>query len=189
MKHPKLKKSKSRFINVNMNPIINHLISSTNSDQFWRSYIESIVNGELKASIHLAVFIEPFLSYVFDGKKTIESRFSINRISPFEKVRKDDIILLKKSGGPVLGICRIKDAWFYRLDRKLWKEIRRDYSDAICATDSSFWRSKEKAAFATLMEIDRVYRVEPITFSKKDRRGWMTLADRNNQFEIFNQTK
>lgn len=33
-------------------------------------------------NIHLGVFSEPYLTYMLKGEKTIESRFSKNRIAP-----------------------------------------------------------------------------------------------------------
>ena len=35
------------------------------------------------ANLHLGVFAEPWLSYMLDGRKTIESRFGKNRIAPY----------------------------------------------------------------------------------------------------------
>ncbi len=34
---------------------------------------------------------------MLEGKKTIESRFSKNKIAPYEKIAKDDIVLVRKS--------------------------------------------------------------------------------------------
>jgi len=64
--------------------------------------------------IHLAVLVEPYLSLILDGKKTIESRFSINRHAPFEQVQRGDVLILKRSSGPIEGLCTVSDAWFYR---------------------------------------------------------------------------
>src|ERR1700686_1163065 len=66
--------------------------------------------------IHLAVLVEPYLSLILDGKKTIESRFSTNRHAPFEQVQRGDVLILKRSSGPVEGLCTVSDAWFYQLN-------------------------------------------------------------------------
>jgi len=60
-------------------------------------------NNSLKKTIHLAIFIEPYLDLIFKGKKTIESRFSINKILPYHKIQIGDVILLKKSSGKIEG--------------------------------------------------------------------------------------
>ncbi|MCI9434957.1 MAG: hypothetical protein HFI86_06785 [Bacilli bacterium] len=38
--------------------------------------------------IHLGIFSEPYLTYMLEGKKTIESRFSKNKIVPYNKIQK-----------------------------------------------------------------------------------------------------
>ena len=112
---------------------------------------------------------------MLDGKKTVESRFSSVRCSPFHKVSKGDIILLKKAGGPVVGLCRVEAAWFYELDPDTFNDIRRDFSQAICPAGADFWRSRERASFATLLSISGVERVVPFSVEKRDRRGWVTF--------------
>jgi hypothetical protein len=127
--------------------------------------------------IHLAVLVEPYLSLILSGKKTIESRFSLNRQAPFERVFPDDILILKRSSGPVEGICRVSDAWFYRLKTDTWDEIER-FSKALCMDDSPFWHGKRTAMYATLMRISGVVPVPHLSVAKLDPRGWVTLRDR-----------
>ncbi|HTH55702.1 MAG TPA: ASCH domain-containing protein, partial [Cyclobacteriaceae bacterium] len=121
--------------------LVQYLKYSLDADSYWSKYLDRIHSAELKSltsSIHLAIFVEPFLQFLLDGKKTIESRFSINRCPPFNKVAKGDLLLIKKSGGPIVAICTVKERWYYRLDQNSWEEIRQ-YQEALCATDPSFW--------------------------------------------------
>jgi hypothetical protein len=60
-----------------------------------------------------------------EGEKTIESRFTVNRHVPFEQAKQGDLIVLKRSSGPIVGICKVTDAWFYRLAPETWPEIER----------------------------------------------------------------
>jgi hypothetical protein len=122
----------------------------------------------------LAVLIEPYLTFILEGKKTIESRFSVNRNAPFEQVQRGDIIILKRSSGPVEGICRIADAWFYRLDPDTWPEIER-FAGALCMDDSSFWKQKRAASYASLMRIEEICRIPSFDIGKLDPRGWVVL--------------
>ena len=46
-------------------------------------------------NLHLAIVAQPFYSYMLSGKKTIESRFSINKCSPYLKVKDKDIMFIK----------------------------------------------------------------------------------------------
>src|ERR1700730_1643755 len=92
--------------------------------------------------IHLAVFIEPFLGYVLDGTKTVESRFSVNRCAPFGKVRQRDVVLLKRAGGPVIGSAGVRSVWSYHLDESSWVCIRKQFAEGLCAQDPEFWKQR-----------------------------------------------
>lgn len=124
--------------------------------------------------LHLAVLIEPYLTLILDGRKTIESRFSVNRHAPFERVRRGDVLILKRSSGPVVGLCTVSDAWFYRLNPDTWPDIER-YSSALCMDGSSFWKQKRGASYASLMRIEKIVRLPDLEIEKVDPRGWVVL--------------
>lgn len=127
------------------------------------------------AGIHLAVFVEPFLRFVIEGRKTIESRFSLRRGAPFKQVDVGDLLLLKKSGGPIIGSCRVAETWFYVLEPSSWTHIRTEFAQAICAEHPTFWSQRAEAKYVTLLRIEDVRTFAPISFPKKDRRGWVVL--------------
>jgi hypothetical protein len=144
-------------------------------DSVWGQVLGSPGSELPSFGIHLAVFIEPFLGYVLDGSKTVESRFSVNRCAPFGKVKPGDAILLKEAGGPVVGIARVPLVWSYHLDEPSWRIIRTQFADALRVQDLEFWEQKRDAFYATLMSIDRVRSFKPIGWDKKDRRGWVVM--------------
>ncbi len=147
-------------------------------DKFWEGYLRGLWSGErLSYSLHLAVFIEPYLSYMLEGRKTIESRFSVVRCAPYHRVQRGDVVLLKLSAGPVVGLCRVGQTWFYRLDQRSWREIRGEFTERLCAQDPDFWRAREKASYATLMQVEDLRRLSPVSWAKRDRRGWVVLHD------------
>jgi len=123
--------------------------------------------------IHLAVLVEPFLEYLLVGKKTVESRFSINRVAPFEEVQSDDVILLKRSGGPVVGLALVGHTEYFHLMPKTWSRVR-SFSRQICA-DAAFWKSRRNKRYASLMHIADIIAVEPFAVNKTDRRAWVVL--------------
>jgi hypothetical protein len=127
-------------------------------------------------TIHLAILVEPYLRYVLEGKKTVESRFTAVRCAPFRQVCIGDVLLLKKASGPVVGICEVSQVWFYELDPSSWQKVRSAFTKELCAQDPSFWRDRRDAAFATLMQVDRVTPIEPLSCPKRDRRGWVVLS-------------
>jgi hypothetical protein len=119
--------------------LLQYLNDNLKDDGYWGDYLSKALDSEVRSSatIHLAIFVEPYLQFLLDGKKTIESRFSVNRRAPFNKVSKGDILLIKKSGGPVVAVCTIYERWYYKLNPKSWSEIKQ-YQEALCAHDPDF---------------------------------------------------
>src|SRR3954453_18143184 len=74
--------------------------------------------------VHLAVFVEPFLSFLLEGRKTIESRFSVNRCPPYRSVQTGDLVFIKQSGGAIVAVAEVSNVWFYELDAKGLDVIR-----------------------------------------------------------------
>lgn len=145
-------------------------------DPIWCTHAKALSDrSRSERSVHLAVCVEPFLSLILSGKKTVESRFSAVRFPPYGCVNRGDLVLLKRSGGPVVGVCEIGAAWFYKLDKDSWKTIRREFAQALCAQDPDFWRDRASAEYATLMYVSRATRVTPIDWPKRDRRGWVVV--------------
>lgn len=130
------------------------------------------------ATVHLAVFVEPWLSWLLEGTKTIESRFSVRRTIPYERVTPGDVMLLKASSGPVVGIAEIAKTWFFDFERDARAGMQRKHGAAIGA-DADFWASVEHARYASLLEIRHVRTLRPIPCPKKDRRGWVVLERRS----------
>lgn len=154
------------------------LMQAVAGDEFWEAYLRSFWSGELPSySLHLAVFVEPYLSYLLRGQKTIESRFSVFRCAPYQRVKRGDVVLLKLSAGPVVGLCQVGQTWFYQLDKRSWGEIRSVFTERLCAQDPDFWRARMRASYATLMQVENVRRLGPVRWAKRDRRGWVVLQD------------
>lgn len=165
--------------------LIEELIASVQGDPFWENYFNQFLS-QLHSSfgLHLAILVEPYLQFILEGKKTIESRFSVNRCPPYKHICKGDIILLKRSGGPIVGLCQVTDAWFYHLNSESWSSIKENFSMAICAQGPDFWTAREGASFATLMRIRHVKSITPITYTKRDRRGWIVLQPAHLQLSF-----
>ncbi|MCO8125534.1 hypothetical protein NHH03_27595 [Stieleria sp. TO1_6] len=157
-------------------------------DKQWAEYLdENLFRPPPAVSAHLGVFVEPFLGYVLDGTKTIESRFSLNQCDPFGSVSKGDIVLVKEAAGPVVGLCRVSTVWSYVLDPESLNQIRSLFGSAMRVESESFWAERTDAAFATLMQIDHVTRIQPFTIEKKDRRGWVVLRRRSKQLMLWEE--
>ena len=103
---------------------------------------------------HLAIFKGDGAEKILTGKKTIESRFSKNKIAPYGVVSAGDLVYMKLSGGAIIGQFRVKKVIYYD------DPERADYryvSDLFIGDSSRFITS-------------------PIKPIKKDLRGWMVLG-------------
>ena len=82
---------------------LTHLTDNTANDS-WEELLAPFRSVSAPpVSLHLAVLVQPYLDFILDGQKTIESRFSIRPIPPYRRVESGDIVLLKASGGPIVG--------------------------------------------------------------------------------------
>ena len=160
------------------------------SCQYWEGHSGLVSpSGKRTSSIHLAVFVEPFLQFVLDGRKTVESRFSIHRRPPFGCVQSGDLVLVKESGGPVVALAEISEVWYYQLDHRAWEIIRTRFAKQLCVEDPEFWQSKSSSYFGTLMQIGRVEKLDPLVCSKRDRRGWVVLDGHERQADLFSSSR
>jgi predicted transcriptional regulator len=139
--------------------------------------------GDPTIGIHLAVMLEPFLTYILDGRKTIESRFSKNAIAPYERVAEGDLVLLK--AGPVVGSFRVSSVECVVVEDKDFLRIRRIYGKAICAEDDEFWEARAGKRHVTLIGVSDVRRLTPVPVSKRDMRGWVTLTAPRRSFDYL----
>ncbi len=90
-----------------------HLATSLSGDPAWDLALSRLARGE--AGLHLAVLTEPFCSLLLDGAKTIESRFSRVRCAPYGTLAEGDIVVVKKTGGPVTGAFQAGTVRSYHL--------------------------------------------------------------------------
>ncbi|MGH3718355.1 MAG: ASCH domain-containing protein [Pseudonocardiaceae bacterium] len=151
------------------------LVDTTSDYPSWSVLRQAVRDGR---PVHLAVMVEPFLSYIMDGKKSIESRFSKHAIAPFYQIEPGDLVLLKPTGGPVVGCFDTDAVEFVALNEEERDRLQRRYSAAICA-DDDFWHARQDKRYATLVGVHNVHVLEPAPVAKSDRRGWVVLQPRS----------
>ncbi len=125
--------------------------------------------------VHLGIFSEPYLTYILDGKKIIESRFSKNKIAPYNQITKKDIVIVKKSGGNVLGYFTVKNVLFFDLNATKIDQIKSKYGDQLCV-DEKFWINKKNSNYATLIAIDKLFKLKPFRINKRGMQTWVVLG-------------
>ena len=155
--------------------LIGNLRQALQKDPFWSEKLGS--DRICDFTLHLAVLREPYLKFILEGKKTIETRFARRACPPFERVSKGDVILLKRTPGDVVGVCTVEQVWFYRLDSKSLATIESKFARAICPADSTFWEERKEATVATLLLISKVAQIPPFKVEKRDRRGWVVFKN------------
>lgn len=159
--------------------ILERLLASVALNSGWHCRLASqLCAKDISVGVHLAVFVEPYLTAVLEGKKTIESRFAVTRRPPYECVQPDDYILLKRSGGPVTGLAFAKSTTFYRLSPQVLAELRRKFALQLFAQDDGFWEARTDKQYATLIELADPIAIEPFAIEKRDRQGWVTYDRR-----------
>lgn len=137
--------------------------------------------------LHLAIFTPGFIEKIFTGKKTLDGRFSQIRCMPFGTIEKGDLVLMKKSGGPIIGYFIAGEIQFYSelIPNKL-KEIALKYWDELAITDE-FWREKKNSRYLTLVQIKKPTKFRfPISVKKKNLSGWVSLGgESQSQIGLF----
>lgn len=64
----------------------------------------------------------------------------------------------------------------YQLSPTVLADLRVRFGERLFATDDEFWDSPSEKQYATLIELKDPTEVEPFTFPKKDRQGWVTFG-------------
>lgn len=141
---------------------------------------EYILGGVMKR--HLAIMDKPTIEAILQGKKTIETRFSKNKIVPFGVVSSGDLVFIKPPGGDVIGQFRVKKVFsFEGLTPEDVEKIFQDYGEKISMgdqeVDEKYFKEKKDSLFGTLIFISASERLitSPVTLKKRDMRGWVVL--------------
>lgn len=126
---------------------------------------------------HIAILRQPFYDMVISGTKTIESRWSMNRCAPFNKIKVGDIIYIKQTGKPVTAKAVAKKVKFYNLTPEIVEEIRVKYGKFIGTDKFEDWQSTLNKKYYTLIWLDKVEKISPIDVPRSNGAGWIILKD------------
>jgi len=132
------------------------------------------------SNYHLVILKKPYLDAILDGRKPVESRFSMTRRYAFGRVLTGDILFLKISSGPVCGMATVEAVKnFENLTPKKIGEIKEQYNGYIQGPDE-YWRSKADCKFGFLVWLKDVRVIEPVRIRKKDWRAWVVLTEKED---------
>jgi len=137
----------------------------------------TVVDGqESDNNIHIAIFEKKLLKKVLSGEKRLESRFSKNRIAPYDVIENGDIIFLKETSGPIVAKAKAGIIKFFsHLSEDKVDLLRMEFQSDLCA-DEGFWEKKRSASFGTIIFLQDVKVIEPFNIEKRDRRPWVVLG-------------
>lgn len=110
--------------------------------------------------LHVAIIHQSLLADLLAGRKSIESRFSRARRTPFGEVRVGERVYFKVAGGGYGATALVSHVEsFERLRTSDVSAIRRLYNDRIRATPE-YWQRKLASRFATLIWLSRIEATE-----------------------------
>ena len=124
---------------------------------------------------HIAIMKgKEYIKKIINGEKTIESRLSKTKISPYERVRVGDTVFLKESGGNIVAKFIVKKIVFFEdINPIILDKIKENYNEYILAPDS-YWSSKINANYGTLIYIDKPEMITSIKMKNKNRSGFIS---------------
>ena len=126
---------------------------------------------------HLAIFKQPFYDMVLSGEKTIESRWSMNKIAPYNKVNIGDEILLKLTGQLVTATAEVKDFKYFELTPEIAEDIRLKYGREIGIDKFENWDETRQKKYLTLIWLEDVTIIKPLRVPRSNGSGWIILKD------------
>lgn len=123
---------------------------------------------------HYAIFVGDAIEKILKGEKTLEGRFTQNKVPPYGCLAKGDVIFLKQAGGLVVGKAEVDNVLFFdHLDHEKITRLRQEYSDDL-GVGEDFWQAKQNARFASIIFLKNPRRfLTPLRMKKKDRRPWV----------------
>lgn len=124
---------------------------------------------------HIAILRQPFFNMVLSGEKTIESRWSMNKTAPYNKVSVGDEILLKETGKDVTATAKVKEVKYFELTPQLVEDIRIKYGKAIGTDKFEDWQTTLYKKYCTLIWLEDVKKVSPIKVPRSNGAGWIVV--------------
>lgn len=129
---------------------------------------------------HIAILRQPFYDMVLSGEKTIESRWSMHKVAPYNKVSKGETILIKETGKDVTATARVREVRYYELTPAKVDEIRQQYGRQIGTDKFEDWESTLQKKYCTLIWLEDVHKVEPMKVPRSNGAGWICLKGETN---------
>ncbi|MDE7296950.1 MAG: DUF4186 family protein [Clostridia bacterium] len=137
---------------------------------------------------HLAIMKKGYIEKILSGEKKIESRFSMNKITPFHAISAGDKVYMQEVGKEVTATFEVERVLFFdNLSENKIEELRTEYGKDICA-EETFWGLKKHSKYATLIYIKNPVKITPFKINKSDRSAFKTVNSVKDDLVITKRT-
>lgn len=114
---------------------------------------------------------------VLSGEKTIESRWSMKKVAPYDKVKVGDELLLKRTSHDVTATAIVKDVKYFDLTPQIADEIKAKWNKEIGIYKFENWNLYRNKRYCTLIWLEDVKQIEPLKVKRSNGSGWIVLKD------------
>jgi ASC-1-like (ASCH) protein len=129
---------------------------------------------------HLAILRKPYLDAIIEGRKTIESRLSRTKRSPFGQITVGDKLFLKQASGPVCAVATVQAVrQFENLTPGKIQQLKTQYNNSILGTDE-YWADKSNCLYGMLVWLEDIKAINPVFITKYDWRAWVVLTEKED---------
>ncbi len=141
---------------------------------------------------HVAILYKKgnLLDKILSREKTIESRWYNSKYPPWNRIKTDDVIYLKDSGGLVRGKVTVERVLQYNLTQEKSEELFHQYGKKICLNepDISKWLAWTKSKkYCILLFLKDPQTIKPFQTDKTgfgNACAWMIVGDINKVRKI-----
>ncbi len=127
---------------------------------------------------HLVVLHNQYLKLMLAGEKRIECRLSSAKRPPYKVVAHGDLLWFKLPSGPIRAVATAGECSFRMLNQPVGlARFIRPYADDIRAQAGFFESAAEWAKYCTLIWIETVVTIQPMSIRKADQRAWVVMDE------------
>ncbi len=129
---------------------------------------------------HIAILSkkEKFIDKILERTKTIESRWYINKKTPYKRISEGDTIYFKEAGEPINVKCKVEKVLFIDiLNEENIVDIVNRFGDQI-GIDKNYIAKLKNKKYCTLIFIKDVEKIKPFKINKEgfgNMAAWITL--------------
>ena len=139
---------------------------------------------------HVAILTRKYkyIEKILNKEKTVESRWYVTKIVPWDRIKKGDTVYLKNTGEPVTAKAIVSKVLFFKdLSKEKILEIYESYGREIIpeATESDFAlyaqdKYSKKKKYCILIFLNNPKRIKPFSINKTgfgNACAWMIVKD------------